>query len=237
MASSAPSPRRQATRWGCSTARTPNDLMYPRVDVAQRSFQDRESVVASPRYCDGQTQNSHRRLLELVGAWTGGLKPTEVAPAALAPPAMGCSHGEGAARQRGPSRAPWRPSWRFLPCVLAGDAAGDYKPPAPEREVADHAEEGDSPGLQARHHHLRLREQGGDLTPRAGRSTSTSAPLATRSTPASRSSWTPAAASSASRRSTAQEADHSGRFLDRQPSRALGRAPSEGRLTCSTICC
>jgi hypothetical protein len=59
---------------GLQHSSDPNDLMYPRVDLSQRSFQDRESPVASPKYCDGTTQNSHRRLLELVGAWKGGDK-------------------------------------------------------------------------------------------------------------------------------------------------------------------
>jgi hypothetical protein len=90
---------------GLQHSADPNDLMYPRVDLAQRSFQDRESLVASPRYCDGETQNSHRRLLELVGAWKGGDK---TAAQALPPPeareAMGCSAaGAQRATEGGPT--------------------------------------------------------------------------------------------------------------------------------------
>jgi hypothetical protein len=60
---------------GLQHSSDPNDLMYPRVDLAQRNFQDRASTVASPRYCSDQTQNSHRRLLDLLGAWAGPDKP------------------------------------------------------------------------------------------------------------------------------------------------------------------
>jgi hypothetical protein len=64
---------------GLQHSSDPNDLMYPRVDLSQRSFQDRESQVASPQYCEQQTQNSHRRLLELLGAWAGGDKSSALA--------------------------------------------------------------------------------------------------------------------------------------------------------------
>lgn len=89
---------------GLQHSSDPDDLMYPRVDVAQRGFQDRESLVASPRYCESQTQNSHRRLLELVGAWTGGEKPTEVGPASLATPATGCGMAGAQRASQGFSR-------------------------------------------------------------------------------------------------------------------------------------
>jgi MYXO-CTERM domain-containing protein len=59
---------------GLQHSSDPDDLMFPRVDLAQRQFQDRDSLVAAPRYCPGDTQNSHRRLLELVGPWPGGDK-------------------------------------------------------------------------------------------------------------------------------------------------------------------
>jgi hypothetical protein len=90
---------------GLQHSSDPHDLMYPRVDLAQRNFQDRDSLVASPRYCDGETQNSHRRLLELVGAWQGGDKAA--AAQSLPPPqevrqAMGCS---AAGAQRGTAAA------------------------------------------------------------------------------------------------------------------------------------
>jgi hypothetical protein len=90
---------------GLQHSNDPNDLMYPRVDLAHQTFQDRESLVASPKYCQNATQNSHRRLLELVGAWPGGPKPDDDAVALTATaeeaPAMGCSMGAGAQRGRG----------------------------------------------------------------------------------------------------------------------------------------
>jgi hypothetical protein len=74
---------------GLQHSSDPSDLMYPRVDVAQEGFQNRESPVASPRFCDPQTQNSHQRLLQLVGA-RGDTSPSEVGSTELAAPAGGC---------------------------------------------------------------------------------------------------------------------------------------------------
>lgn len=77
---------------GLQHSSDPNDLMYPRVDLAQRSFQDRDSPVASPKYCSGETQNSHRRLLELVGARREGAAEAQALPGnPEAHPAMGCA--------------------------------------------------------------------------------------------------------------------------------------------------
>jgi hypothetical protein len=83
---------------GLQHSSDPTDLMYPRVDVSQRSFQDRETPVASPRYCDGQTQNSHKRLLQLVGA-RGEPAPARFNSQDQTAPAMGCQVG-GAGRGR-----------------------------------------------------------------------------------------------------------------------------------------
>jgi len=91
---------------GLQHSSDPNDLMYPRVDLAQRSFQDRESLVASPRYCDGTTQNSHRRLLELVGAWQGGDK---TAAQALSEPAVREAMGCSAAGAQRATEGAWTP--------------------------------------------------------------------------------------------------------------------------------
>jgi hypothetical protein len=66
-----------AHAFGLQHSSDPNDIMYPRVDLAQRGFLDRESVVASPKFCGADTQNSHRRLLQLLGAWPGGDKPDD----------------------------------------------------------------------------------------------------------------------------------------------------------------
>jgi hypothetical protein len=54
-----------------------SDLMYPKVDPAQRRFQDRESMIFGDKLCGRETQNSHRRLLEIVGPWPGGEKPLD----------------------------------------------------------------------------------------------------------------------------------------------------------------
>jgi matrixin len=82
---------------GLQHSSDPSDLMYPRVDVAQRGFQDRETPVASPRYCEGQTQNSHRRLLQLVGP-RGEPSPAQLAGTDLTGSVGGCQLG-------GPRRA------------------------------------------------------------------------------------------------------------------------------------
>jgi hypothetical protein len=94
---------------GLQHSSDPNDLMYPRVDLSQRGFQDRESAVGSPRYCGQSTQNSHRRLLDLLGAWTGGDKPVDMLPVAAdvaAAPAMGCALG-GARRANDAITGAW----------------------------------------------------------------------------------------------------------------------------------
>jgi hypothetical protein len=69
-----------AHAFGLQHSSNPDDLMYPRVDVTQRGFEDRESSVASPNLCGPVTQNSHRRLLELLGPWPGGDKPIDELP-------------------------------------------------------------------------------------------------------------------------------------------------------------
>jgi hypothetical protein len=78
---------------GLQHSSDPSDLMYPRVDVAQERFQDREVPVASPIYCDQHTQNSHRRLLELVGPRGEITNPSEVGMPDLATSAGGCQVG------------------------------------------------------------------------------------------------------------------------------------------------
>jgi hypothetical protein len=70
-----------AHAFGLQHSTDPNDIMYPRVDLQQVSFQDRESPVAKPRFCGSATQNSHRRLLEILGPWMGGPKPSSDFPA------------------------------------------------------------------------------------------------------------------------------------------------------------
>jgi hypothetical protein len=79
-----------AHAFGLQHSSDPNDIMYPRVDLAQRGFIDRESVVASPKFCGADTQNSHRRLLALLGPWRGGEKPDD--PVLSASPASLAAH-------------------------------------------------------------------------------------------------------------------------------------------------
>jgi hypothetical protein len=57
--------------------------------------------VASPRYCEGATQNSHKRLLQLVGP-RGEPAPTHVSGADLVAPIGGCQMG-GPHRASGPA--------------------------------------------------------------------------------------------------------------------------------------
>jgi hypothetical protein len=94
-----------AHAFGLQHSADPDDLMYPRVDLAQRTFQDRETSVASPNLCGPQTQNSYRRLLEVLGPWTGGDKSVNqpvVAENPDPPPLEGgCALG-GTRRGNGP---------------------------------------------------------------------------------------------------------------------------------------
>ncbi len=62
------------------------DVMHPRLNAEQNGFPDVDSVIAGKRVCGPPTQNSHRRLLELVGPWAGGDKPLDGAPAGPPPP-------------------------------------------------------------------------------------------------------------------------------------------------------
>jgi hypothetical protein len=90
-----------AHAFGLQHSADPDDLMYPRVDVTQRGFIDRDNPVASPNLCGPTTQNSHRRLMALLGPWTGGVKLVDDAPDGDPPPLEGgCAMG-GAHRSRG----------------------------------------------------------------------------------------------------------------------------------------
>ena len=53
------------------------DIMHPTIDPLQAGFLDEEVPLLGDRRCGPATQNSHRRLLEIVGAWAGEAKPID----------------------------------------------------------------------------------------------------------------------------------------------------------------
>jgi hypothetical protein len=53
------------------------DIMYPNVRDTQVGFPDVDSPIVGEPLCGNRVQNSHRRLLELVGAWRGDEKPVD----------------------------------------------------------------------------------------------------------------------------------------------------------------
>ncbi len=53
------------------------DIMYPTVVMEQDRFVDEESPIFDSRLCSNATQNSHRKLLAVVGAWLGDEKPID----------------------------------------------------------------------------------------------------------------------------------------------------------------
>jgi hypothetical protein len=66
-----------AHAFGLEHTDRPEDLMHPMVDPRQSRFLDEEMPLLGDRICGRTTQNSHRRLLELVGAWPGVSKPLD----------------------------------------------------------------------------------------------------------------------------------------------------------------
>ncbi len=53
------------------------DIMYPTVVPEQALFPDEESPILDERLCGFATQNSHQRLLAMVGGWPGDEKPID----------------------------------------------------------------------------------------------------------------------------------------------------------------
>ena len=79
--------------------------MHPMVDARQSRFLDEEMPLLGDRACGRTTQNSHRRLLELVGAWPGVSKPLDDGTRAdRTPPGWRCSTRPRTATARCPSR-------------------------------------------------------------------------------------------------------------------------------------
>ena len=75
--------------------------MHPVVDPRQVAVSRRGEPLLGDRACGNATQNSHRRLLEMVGAWPGDTKPH---------------------RRRHPGRPHPAPRWRCWSRPEAGDA-------------------------------------------------------------------------------------------------------------------
>jgi hypothetical protein len=53
------------------------DIMYPTVVMEQALFPDEEGPIFDERLCGNSTQNSHKRLLSVVGPWLGDEKPID----------------------------------------------------------------------------------------------------------------------------------------------------------------
>lgn len=64
-----------AHSYGLEHTNDPADLMYPRAVPTQKSFVDLENAISGSKSCGSAVQNSHQRLLQILGAWPGGEKP------------------------------------------------------------------------------------------------------------------------------------------------------------------
>lgn len=63
-----------AHSYGLEHTTNPGDFMYPRVSATQESFPDVDGMLAGAPNCGSASQNSHRKLLSVLGAWPGGPK-------------------------------------------------------------------------------------------------------------------------------------------------------------------
>lgn len=75
--------------FGLEHSSDPEDLMFPSLDPRQRGFLDRQNAVAGNHHCGRDQQNSHGRLIDLLGAWQGPAKPLDLSGAAdVLPPSV-----------------------------------------------------------------------------------------------------------------------------------------------------
>jgi hypothetical protein len=69
-----------AHAFGLEHTTNPRDIMHPRLDPAQAEFPDQESPIFGEHHCGSAVQNSHRRLLDIVGPWVGDEKTGDEKP-------------------------------------------------------------------------------------------------------------------------------------------------------------
>lgn len=68
-----------AHSFGLEHTSNPRDLMYPRVSARDSLvFTDEPSPISDPKLCGRRVQNSHRRLLEVLGSASAGQPPPPV---------------------------------------------------------------------------------------------------------------------------------------------------------------
>jgi hypothetical protein len=64
-----------AHSYGLEHSTNPTDFMYPRIAPTQERFADLMAPISGPTLCGAASQNSHQRLLAVLGPWPGGPKP------------------------------------------------------------------------------------------------------------------------------------------------------------------
>jgi hypothetical protein len=64
-----------AHSYGLEHSTNATDFMYPRISATQDRFPDVVATIAGPPMCGQMDQNSHAKLVEVLGPWAGGEKP------------------------------------------------------------------------------------------------------------------------------------------------------------------
>ncbi|HEY0709154.1 MAG TPA: Ig-like domain-containing protein [Polyangia bacterium] len=64
-----------AHAFGLEHTESRRDVMYPELAPEQVGFLDEDTAILGERLCGNTTQNSHRKLIEMVGPWLGDEKP------------------------------------------------------------------------------------------------------------------------------------------------------------------
>ncbi|HEY0712379.1 MAG TPA: hypothetical protein VGF45_06880, partial [Polyangia bacterium] len=66
-----------AHAFGLEHTESRRDVMHPELSPEQVRFLDEETAIFGDRLCGNVSQNSHRKLLEVVGPWLGDAKPLD----------------------------------------------------------------------------------------------------------------------------------------------------------------